>query len=209
MGLEPQLVSGAMPSPGSSSINKISNKLDDFSKARKLRVSNLDEMVGEGGNIKFHENPLSTAKRFNEADIIDYAQTMGKHYTADDIAKLTELTTHNADSKTALLGYFEPNSVQSYEQVAHANGWTYFDAGNDGWGAMAKIDPQLATKVNEEFLIKQIREGKDFILSSDPYKATQFFRTTGKGKSFMNEINLLRNSGYKFEKYGNMWRAYK
>ena len=46
MGLEPQLVSGAMPSPGSSSINKITNKLDDFSKARKLRVSNLDE-VGE------------------------------------------------------------------------------------------------------------------------------------------------------------------
>ena len=46
MGLEPQLVSGAMPSPGSSSINKISNKLDDFSKARKLRISDLDE-VGE------------------------------------------------------------------------------------------------------------------------------------------------------------------
>ena len=44
MGLEPQLVSGAMPSPGSSSINKISNKLDNFSKARKLRVSNLDEV---------------------------------------------------------------------------------------------------------------------------------------------------------------------
>ena len=44
MGLEPQLVSGAMPSPGSSSINKITNKLDDFSKARKLRVSDLDEV---------------------------------------------------------------------------------------------------------------------------------------------------------------------
>ena len=41
---EPQLVSGAIPSPGSSSINKITNKLDDFSKARKLRVSNLDEV---------------------------------------------------------------------------------------------------------------------------------------------------------------------
>ena len=209
MGLEPQLVSGAMPSPGSSSINKITNKLDDFSKARKLRVSNLDEVVGEGGNIKFHENPLSTAKRFNEADIIDYAQTMGKHYTADDIAKLTELTTHNADSKTALLGYFEPNSVQSYEQVAHANGWTYFDAGNDGWGAMAKIDPQLATKVNEEFLIKQIREGKDFILTSDPYKAREIADLTGKGFSYANEIDILANNGYKIKRYGNMWRAYK
>ena len=209
MGLEPQLVSGAMPSPGSSSINKITNKLDDFSKARKLRVSDLDEVVGEGGSIKFHESPLPTAKRFNETDIIDYTQTMGKHYTADDITKLTELTTHNADSKTALLGYFEPNSVQSYEQIAHANGWTYFDAGNDGWGAMAKIDPQLATKVNEEFLIKQIREGKDFILTSDPYKAREISDLTGKGFSYANEIDILANSGYKIKRYGNMWRAYK
>ena len=209
MGLEPQLVSGAMPSPGSSSINKITNKLDDFSKARKLRVSDLDEVVGEGGSIKFHESPLPTAKRFNETDIIDYTQTMGKHYTADDITKLTELTTHNADSKTALLGYFEPNSVQSYEQIAHANGWTYFDAGNDGWGAMAKIDPQLATKVNEEFLIKQIREGKDFILTSDPYKAREIADLTGKGFSYANEIDILANSGYKIKRYGNMWRAYK
>ena len=55
MGLEPQLVSGAMPSTGSSTINKITNKLDDFSKARKLSVSNLDE-VGETTRIERLKN---------------------------------------------------------------------------------------------------------------------------------------------------------
>ena len=55
MGLEPQLVSGAMPSPGSSSINKITNKLDDFSKARKLRISNLDE-VGDTTRVERLKN---------------------------------------------------------------------------------------------------------------------------------------------------------
>ena len=69
MGLEPQLVSGAIPSPGSSSINKISNKLDDFSKARKLRVSNLDE-VGEQitrldeVTVSFNRNPKHDETEF-------------------------------------------------------------------------------------------------------------------------------------------------
>ena len=50
MGLEPQLVSGAMPSPGSSSINKITNKLDDFSKA--LKSSELDELNMEIPSVR-------------------------------------------------------------------------------------------------------------------------------------------------------------
>ena len=73
MGLEPQLVSGVMPSPGSSSINKISNKLDDFSKARKLRVSNLDE-VGEGAKKFFKAEPVELPSgeiAYKSADMVD------------------------------------------------------------------------------------------------------------------------------------------
>ena len=44
-----------MPSSSSSSINKISNKLDDFSKARKFRISDLDE-VGETTRIERLKN---------------------------------------------------------------------------------------------------------------------------------------------------------
>ena len=73
MGLEPQLVSGTMPSPGSSSINKISNKLDDFSKARKLRISDLDE-VGEGAKKFFKAEPVELPSgeiAYKSADMVD------------------------------------------------------------------------------------------------------------------------------------------
>ncbi|HEL0614327.1 TPA: hypothetical protein TUU90_001434, partial [Streptococcus equi subsp. zooepidemicus] len=111
---------------------------------------------------------LDTKVRFDEPSIVAYAESMSKNYTEADVAKLTELTTHNAKSQTALLGYYKANSVTSYEQIAHQNKLTYFDAGSDGWNAMAKVDPDLAYKVNDGFLMKQIKEGKDFILTADP-----------------------------------------
>ncbi|WP_229297429.1 hypothetical protein [Streptococcus equi] len=107
------------------------------------------------------------------------------------------------------MGYYKANSVTSYEQIAHQNKLTYFDAGSDGWNAMSNIDPDLAYKVNDEFLMKQIKEGKDFILTADPDTADFIYHTTGKGESFMNEMNILRNNDYIFEKYREFWRAYK
>ncbi|HEL0622372.1 TPA: hypothetical protein TUV01_001848 [Streptococcus equi subsp. zooepidemicus] len=166
--------------------------------------------VTKSAKITLSEKVLDTKVRFDESRIVAYAESMSKNYTEADVAKLTELTTHNAKSKTALLGYYEANSVTSYEQIAHQNKLTYFDAGSDGWNAMAKVDRKLAPRVNKEFLVQQTKEGKDFILSSNPYKARQYFiDSMGKGESFMNEMNFLRDSGYKFEKYGKFWRAYK
>ncbi|ONK26008.1 hypothetical protein BVE84_09300 [Streptococcus azizii] len=167
----------------------------------------VDEVVEN--SIKIFNQPLSTVERFDEMDIIKYTNTMNSKYTEDDIARLTELTTHNAEADTALLGTFEPNSVNSYEQIAHANGWTYFDAGNDGWEAMAKVDGNLAYRVNDEFLLKQIQEGKDFILTSNPYKAEELYRTKKIGKSFLKELDILSENGYKIELHGKYWRAYK
>ena len=203
IGLEPQLASGIMPN-GGGKLSHLADNLSAFSKNLGGSVEDLSE-----NTVKFFEKPLSTIDRFNEIDIVSYAETMKKNYTEIDVAKLTDLTTHNTESKTALLGYFQPNSVTSYKQVAHANGWTYFDAGSNGWNAMWKVDPDLAYKVNDEFLLKQIQEGKNFILSSNPETADFVFHTTGKGESFMNEMNILRENGYKFENFGNMWRAYK
>ncbi|QHF55670.1 hypothetical protein BZG42_03040 [Streptococcus sp. DAT741] len=152
---------------------------------------------------------LSTKVRFDESLIIDYAENMSKKYTEIDINRLTELTTHNSDSKTALLGYYEFESVNSYEQIAYANKLTYFDAGSNGWSAMADVDPSLAYKVNDEFLIKQIQNSKDFVLISDPYKARLIADTTGRGISYANEIDILINNGYRIETFGNYWRAIK
>ena len=176
---------------------KVANKLDD-----------VGRVVGKTNDVHVAQEVLQTTNRFNESSIVDYAGKMNKKYTKTDIEKLTELTTHNADSPTALLGYFEGDSVYSYEQIAHANSFTYFDAGHDGWNAIAKVDPTLATAVNKEFLLKQIQEGKDFVLTSNPYKAKQLAEI-GKGVSFANELDILEINGYKIESYGQFWRAYK
>ena len=185
--------------------SKTSTTLREFFKERGV----VFRKVGREAVLTVPNKPLATLERFKEADILDYAGTMSKNYTEADIANLTKLTTHNAESKTALLGYFEAGSVMSYEQLAHANGFTYFDAGNKGWKAITKVDPDLAKKVNKEFLIKQIKEGKDFILTSNPYTARQVYELTEKGKSYVKELNILTNNGYKIEAYGQFWRAYK
>ncbi len=160
-------------------------------------------------DVRIPSKPQSTTQRFHEISIVEYADNMSQHYTQTDIDKLTELTTHNSASKTALLGYFEPDSVMSYEQIAYANNLTYFDAGANGWNAIAKVDPNLAYKVNDEFLMNQIREGKDFVLTSNPFKAEEIYRTQKIGKSYVKELNILSENGYKIEKYGDYWRAYK
>ncbi|HEL1039506.1 TPA: hypothetical protein TVE65_001512 [Streptococcus equi subsp. zooepidemicus] len=192
----------------------VGNILGGLAASSATRRFSLNEpivaKVTKSAKITLSEKVLDTKVRFDEPSIVAYAESMSKNYTEADVAKLTELTTHNAKSQTALLGYYEANSVTSYEQIAHQNKLTYFDAGSDGWNAMAKVDRKLAPRVNKEFLVQQTKEGKDFILSSNPYKARQYFiDSMGKGESFMNEMNFLRDSGYKFEKYGKFWRAYK
>lgn len=161
------------------------------------------------GPVQVSDIHLPTDSRYDQQLIVDYTETMGTTYTQTDINKLTELTIHNADSDIALLGYFEFESVTSYEQIAHANGYTYFDAGNRGWEAIPKVDPELPYKVNDEFLLKQIQEGKDFVLTSDPFLARELADTKKIGVSYANEIELLDRHGYKIEKFGNFWRAYK
>ena len=182
----------------SEEVGSVADKLDEVGKA------------GEVKPVQVPKEPLETSQRFNEEAISDYAKTMSKNYTEKDIENLTKLTTHNEDSPTALLGYFESdNRVMSYEQIAYENGWTYFDAGNNGWTAMENVDNDLAPKINRKFLEEQISAGKDFILTSDPYPAKAIADSTGRGASYADEIDLLTASGYKFEKYGNFWRAFK
>ncbi|MCD3448971.1 LXG domain-containing protein [Streptococcus equi subsp. zooepidemicus] len=191
----------------------VGNILGGFAASSAARRFSLNEpivaRVTKPAKITLSEKVLDTKVRFDESRIVAYAESMSKNYTEADVAKLTELTTHNAKSKTALLGYYKANSVTSYEQIAHQNKLTYFDAGSDGWNAMSRVDSKLAYKVNDEFLIRQIKKGKDFVLTSNPYKAKRIAVETGIGKSYVNELLLLRETGYKIEKFGKFWRAYK
>ena len=179
-------------------LGKVAEKADD--------VARVVDKVEDG--VRLSEKTLDATARFDEHSIVNYTDKMTGKYTAKDVEVLTKLTTHNANSKTALLGYFEESSVRSYEQIAHVNGFTYFDSGSEGWKAMSKVAPNLAEKVNKEFLMKQIQAGKDIVLSSNPYEAIQKAKA-GKGKSYAKELDILAKYGYKIESYGQFWRAYK
>ncbi|KIS21054.1 membrane protein [Streptococcus equi subsp. zooepidemicus Sz35] len=191
-------------------VGNILGGLAASSAARRFSLNEpIAARVTKPAKITLSEKVLDTKVRFDEPSIVAYAESMSKNYTEADVAKLTELTTHNAKSQTALLGYYEANSVTSYEQIAHQNKLTYFDAGSDGWNAMSRVDSKLAYKVNDEFLLRQIQEGKDFVLTADPYNARYLADTKKIGISYANEIDLLDKSGYKLEEFGNYWRAYK
>ncbi|HEL0165389.1 TPA: hypothetical protein TUO09_001804 [Streptococcus equi subsp. zooepidemicus] len=191
----------------------VGNILGGYAASSAARRFSLNEPIAakvtKSAKITLSEKVLDTKVRFDESRIVAYAESMSKNYTEADVAKLTELTTHNAKTKTALLGYYEANSVTSYEQIAHQNKLTYFDAGSDGWNAMSRVDSKLAQRVNREFLIKQIEKRKTFILTSNPYTAQSIADVSGIGKSYAKEIQILAENGYNIEKFERFWRAYK
>lgn len=161
-------------------------------------------------SVKVPETYLTTAERYDEIPIVEYAQQMSKDYTSDDVEELTRLTTHNANSDTALLGPYSPDT-SSYEQIAHENGFTYFDVGTNGWNAISEVDIDLAHEVNDEFLQQQIDSGKDIVLTYDPVVAREVYDESGGRAmvSYNNELTKLKEFGYEIKREGQFWRATK
>lgn len=195
--------------------NKLLKGVDLSAKDLKIlrEAGYFDEVVTKE-SIKVAQTPLKAEVRFNESAIGDYTKQMTGNYTQKDVNELTKLTTHNANSNTALLGKFEQNSVKSYEQIAYENGFTYFDAGNNGWSAMANMDTQLAYNVNEQFLKEQIQSGKEFVLTNNPDDAMKLYNNSilngAQPPSYSLEMKLLKDSGYTWENFGNgTWKAVK
>jgi len=110
----------------------------------------------------------------------------------DDLATAA---TRNADSTKLVLGKWSTTGT-SYQKVAAHYKASYFKL--DNWRELSKTlsDAEL-WKINEAFLRKQIKQGKQIILSHDPTKATGFFK---------NEVDFLSNF-YRFEKDGWVWKA--
>ena len=175
--------------------------------SQKTAGTTIKETVS---SVKVPETYLTTAERYDEIPIVEYAQQMSKDYTSADVEELTRLTTHNANSDTALLGPYSPDT-SSYEQIAHENGFTYFDAGTNGWNAISEVDGDLAYRVNDEFLQQQIDSGKDIVLTHDPAAAYKTYVESNGGKmvSYNKELNILKKYGYHIVKDGQFWRATK
>ena len=190
-------------------ISKVAGLTESETKAFGKVISS--ENLANVAKINLPSGVVGTSERFSESAIGDYAKTMGANYTQKDINELTKLTTHNANSNTALLGKFEQNSVKSYEQIAYENGFTYFDAGNNGWSAMANVNTQLAYDVNEQFLKEQIQSGKKFVLLQNPNKALEEYLKFGNNStSYAKEMEQLRKAGYHFKPNSSgFWEAVK
>nr|WP_205396245.1 hypothetical protein [Streptococcus lutetiensis] len=109
-----------------------------------------------------------------------------------------------------MLGPYSPDT-SSYEQIAHENGFTYFDARTNGWNAISEVDGDLAYRVNDEFLQQQIDSGKDIVLTHDPAAAYKTYVESNGGKmvSYNKELNILKKYGYHIVKDGQFWRTTK
>jgi len=110
----------------------------------------------------------------------------------DDLARQG---TRNPNSTKVVIGKFLEDG-QSYVKVGAHYRASYLKLEN--WRALSKtLSEAELWKINETFLRQQIKQGKQFILSHDPSKATGFFK---------NEVDFLSNF-YRFEKDGWVWRA--
>jgi RHS repeat-associated protein len=104
--------------------------------------------------------------------------------------------TRNPESSSVVLGKFSEGGVSYVKVAAHFRA-SYFKV-VDWANATRGLSQGQIWKINEAFLRQQIRAGKDVILSHNPATATGFFA---------EEVNFLRNLGYKFVKDGWFWRA--
>lgn len=94
-----------------------------------------------------------------------------------------------------LIFYFSRDTV-SYQRVDAHYKATYFKI--DNWNAVTKgLTQDEIWKINETFLIQQVRQGKVILFSHDPIRARP-------GSFFKREVDFLRDLGYKFKQI-NKW----
>jgi hypothetical protein len=114
---------------------------------------------------------------------------------ADWFDNVARNATRNADSDKLVLGHFAREGT-SYQNVAAHYKATYFKV--EDWNAVTKgLTQDEIWRVNETFLTRQIRQGKQILFSHDPLKAKA-------GSFFEREVDFLRELGYTFRQK-NQW----
>jgi hypothetical protein len=132
---------------------------------------------------------IGNLRRFSQIEIDDY------------VARATQ----NPTSHTVTLGRFEEGSG-SYQRVAQREGDTYFNLSDRDWdSALNSVGGNYEEmwRINRQFLDEQIARGKEFRLTHDPngdYSLSSFY---------YQELQYLRDSGYKIILEGDYWYARK
>jgi filamentous hemagglutinin len=141
-----------------------------------------------------------TSKLFDDINLkgISGSGEVGQFLDLAD--NLAAQATHNANSNIVVLGKYIENSTQSYEQVAKNMGATYFELPKTTWSNTAsEYGDDVLWTANKQFLDNQIKQGKEFIFTVDPRKATGFTK---------DEFNyLMDDKGYKLIEQEGVYRA--
>lgn len=131
--------------------------------------------------------------------VVQQTRVLGDNFNAwrNNPDRLARQATQNGNSNTTVLGKFERGSASSYDRVAQSRGATYFNLRN--WNSVQnRIGQHNMWAINEQFLRQQHARGNTFILSHNPHTATGFFA---------QEVQWLKNQGFRFVQEGNIWRA--
>ena len=103
----------------------------------------------------------------------------------------------NADS--VVLGKYEEGLPTSYDAVARDLDAQYFNLEN--WDELSEMYSQDEIwKINERFLDVETSSGREIYLSHDPY-------ADWGASYYANEIQYLKDNGYRFIKEGDIWHA--
>jgi len=112
------------------------------------------------------------------------------------VSQLAERATKNPNSDTVVLGKYIEGSANSYEQVAKAQGATYFEFPGKTWSeAEVQLGVDKMWAVNKQFLNNQITQGRSFMFTADP-------RTAGTDSFTAKEYNHLLQNGYRLQEEG-------
>ena len=103
-----------------------------------------------------------------------------------------------------VLGKYVENSASSYEQVAKAQGATYFELPGTSWSeAVTQLGVDKMWSVNKKFLDDQMARDKGFVFTLDP-------RTVAADSFTAKEYSHLLHNGYRLiEEAGGTYRAIK
>ncbi|MDQ5918544.1 MAG: filamentous hemagglutinin, partial [Pseudomonadota bacterium] len=120
------------------------------------------------------------------------------------INQLSARATHNPEANMVVLGKYVENSASSYEQVAKAQGATYFELPGTSWSeAVTQLGVDKMWSVNKKFLDDQMARDKGFVFTLDP-------RTVAADSFTAKEYSHLLHNGYRLiEEAGGTYRAIK
>ncbi len=117
------------------------------------------------------------------------------------VNQLAEIATNNPNASTVVLGKYVPNSAASYQEVAKAQGSTYFELPGQSWdNAVQQLGNDRMWDINKKFLDGQMSQGKSFVFTGDPTASTAGYFTK-------MEYQHLQNNGYILIPEGGAYRA--